>query len=71
MTKTISVRLTLNEYRAWKALCEYHNLISQDLLHSIIIDALVEEGYDALRSSESSRCEGSPEASSNCGATTS
>lgn len=71
MTKTISVRLTLNEYRAWKALCEYHNLISQDLLHSIIVDALVEEGYDALRSSKPKRCEGGAETSEDCGATTS
>jgi hypothetical protein len=40
------------------------------MFHSIIIDALVEEGYDALRRREPEGCKGSGEAGEVSGATT-
>jgi hypothetical protein len=70
MTKTVSCRLTTGEWLAFQQICEKHNVSYQELFHSIIIDALVEEGYDALRCKQQEGREGSGEASETCGATT-
>lgn len=54
----IAVRLTKDEFMAFCGVRGKHNLNVQELLHSIIIDALVDEGYDGLRCREPEGCEG-------------
>jgi hypothetical protein len=51
-------------------MCLRHKVSYQDLLRAMIVDALVEEGYDALRCEQSEGREGSGETSETCGATT-
>ena len=67
MSKTIACRLSVGEYEAFKVVCERHKLTYQELLHSIIIDALVDEGFDALRCQQQERRKSSPEAGETCG----
>jgi hypothetical protein len=62
MSRMIGVRLTEGEFVAFNGLKTKHGLSSQELLHSIIIDALVDEGYDGLRCGEPEGCEGPGEA---------
>ena len=68
ITKTIACRLSIGEWNAFKGVCEKHNLRVQELLHSIIIDALLDEGYDALRPNEPPRRKDGAEASEGNGA---
>jgi hypothetical protein len=69
-SRTVACRLSLKEWEAFQALCKKHHTTYQDLFRSIIIDALYEEGWDALRCEQPKRREGSTEASEACGATT-
>jgi hypothetical protein len=66
----VTFRVSEMEYRALKALAERLNVTVHQLLHGVLIDVLVEEGYDALRCEQSEGCEGSGEASETCGAAT-
>jgi hypothetical protein len=50
----------MGEWEAFKGVCEHHKLTYQELMHSIIIDALLDEGYDALRPKQSERRESGP-----------
>ena len=66
----ISVRLTQLELLALDAICRHHNLNRHEYLHAIVLDALVEDGFDALRCRESEGRSSSGETSETCGATT-
>jgi len=66
----VSVRLTEVELLFLDAICTKHSVNRHELLRSIVIDALMDEGYDALRRRESEGCKGSREESETCGATT-
>lgn len=68
--EVISVRLTQIELLALDTICRKNNLNRHEYIHAIVMDALVEDGYDALRCWESERREGSREAIETCGATT-
>jgi hypothetical protein len=71
MSHVISVRLTDDEYSAFCGVQRKNRLTPQQLLHSIIIDALVDEGYDGLRCGEPEGCEGPGEAGQTRGPATS
>lgn len=68
--KIVCCRLSNEEWEAFHRLCEENKINYQSMLHAIVIDVLVEEGYDALRCQQPERCEGGREASETCGATT-
>jgi len=67
----VSVRLTELELLFLDAICTKNNLNRHEYVRSIVIDALIEDGYDALRCRESEGREGSRENRKTCGATTS
>jgi hypothetical protein len=67
----VSARLTEVELLFFDAICAKHGVNRHELLRSIVIDALMDEGYDALRCRESEGREASGETSETCGATTS
>jgi hypothetical protein len=52
MSKTISCRLKDNEWEAFHQLCQRNKIRYHDLLRAIVLDALIEEGFDALRPDE-------------------
>lgn len=68
--RVVAVRLSEGEFQAFVAICEKNSLRYQEMMRAIIIDALLEEGYDALRSREQERREGCSESSESCGAAT-
>jgi hypothetical protein len=63
MSHVIAVRLSEGEWSAFQQLRDRHNVTAQQLLHAIVIDALVEDGWDALRRRESEGCESAGETS--------
>jgi len=63
MSHVIAVRLSDGEFNAFVQLRDRHNVTAQQLLHAIVIDALVEDGFDALRCRQSEGCEDTGEAS--------
>jgi hypothetical protein len=58
MSKTVAARLTETEHAAFLDICRKYNITRQQLFRAMIIDALVDEGYDGLRPEQSERCEG-------------
>jgi hypothetical protein len=66
----VSVRLTELELLFLDAICKGHGINRHEYVRSIVIDALIEDGYDALRCRESAGRSSSREASETCGATT-
>ena len=67
----VSVRLTELELLFLDAICKKNKVNRHEYVRSIVIDALIEDGYDALRCRESEGRSRSGEASETCGATTS
>jgi hypothetical protein len=63
MSRVVSCRLSEGEWNAFKCVCENHSLSVGDLFHSIIIDALVDEGFDGLRCRQQEGREGATEES--------
>jgi len=51
--RVMSVRLNEREWVAFMDICRRNRLSRQDFLHAIVVDALIEEGYDALRRKQS------------------
>jgi hypothetical protein len=45
MTKTLSVRVTEEEWKAFRAVCKLNNVAVQDLLHGMVKDAIVDQQY--------------------------
>jgi len=70
MSHVVTVRLSEGEWSAFQHLRDRHNVSVQQLLHAIVIDALVEDGYDALRCRESEGCEDTGETGEVRGSTT-
>ena len=70
MSHVIAVRLSEGEWSAFQELRDRHNVSAQQLLHAIVIDALVEDGFDALRCRESEGRESAGETGEARGATT-
>jgi len=60
MSHVVAVRLTEGEWNAFQTIRDRHNVSAQQLLHAIVVDALVEDGFDALRceQSEGHSCSG-------------
>ena len=56
MSHVIAVRLSEGEWSAFQELRDRHNVSAQQLLRAIVVDALVEDGFDALRCREPERC---------------
>jgi hypothetical protein len=69
--EVVSVRLTELELMTLDAICKQHNVNRHEYVRSIVIDALIEDGFDALRRREPEGCSSSRETSETCGATTS
>jgi hypothetical protein len=63
MSHVVALRLSESEWIAFQELRDRHNVTAQQLLHGIVIDALVEDGFDALRRRESQGCEDTGETS--------
>jgi len=61
MSHVVAVRLSEGEWNAFQQIRDRHNISAQQLLHGIIIDALVEDGFDALRCREPERYPGNGE----------
>lgn len=59
----VSVRLTEVELLFLDAICKVHGINRHEFIRSIVIDALVEDGFDALRCRESQGCSCSRETS--------
>ena len=66
MSRVVAVRLSDSEYRAFREVCNRNTVTVQAMLHAVIVDALADEGYDAIRSDESERREDSAEAGEGC-----
>jgi hypothetical protein len=49
MSRVVSCRISEGEWNAFHLVCERHSVSVGDLFHSIIVDALIDEGFDALR----------------------
>lgn len=49
----VSVRLTELELLFLDAICKNHGINRHEYIRSIVVDALVEDGFDALRCRES------------------
>ncbi len=71
MSHVVAVRLSEGEWSAFQELRDRHRVSAQQLLHAIIVDALVDEGYDALRCRQPEGCPDTGESGETCGATTS
>lgn len=67
----VSVRLTELELVFLDAICTGHGINRHEYIRSIVIDALIEDGYDALRCREQEGRSSGGEAVETCGATTS
>jgi hypothetical protein len=57
LTGVICVRVTDREFQAFQAICDKHRVSRQDLLRAVLVDVLVEEGFDALRCEQPPGCE--------------
>jgi hypothetical protein len=68
--RTVCCRLSNEEWEAFDDLCQKKRISYNDMFRAIIIDALYDEGYDALRCEQSTGCEDSAEAIETCGAAT-
>jgi hypothetical protein len=68
--EVVSVRLTELELLTLDAICDKHGINRHEYVRSIVIDALIEDGYDALRRRESEGCSCSGEGIETRGATT-
>jgi hypothetical protein len=68
--RTVGCRLSNEEWEAYSRMCKRNGVGFSDMLRAIVIDALIEEGYDALRCRESEGRSSSRETSETCGATT-
>lgn len=66
----VTFRVSEPELKALKALAARLKVSIHQLLHGVMIDVLVEEGFDALRCEQSEGCEASGETGETCGATT-
>ena len=66
MSRVVAVRLSEAEWNAFREVCNRNTVTFQAMLHAIVIDALADEGWDALRCDESSGCEGSTETGEGC-----
>jgi hypothetical protein len=58
MSRVIAVRLSEGEWQAFIGACAKYNLTKQEFLRAMVIDALVDEGYDGLRCRQSEGREG-------------
>jgi hypothetical protein len=67
----VSLRLTELELLFLDAICKVHGINRHEYVRSIVIDALVEDGFDALRCREQEGRSSSGETVKACGATTS
>jgi hypothetical protein len=67
----VSLRLTELELMFLDAICKIHGINRHEYVRSIVIDALVEDGFDALRCGKPEGCSSSGETVKACGATTS
>jgi hypothetical protein len=67
----VSVRLTELELLFLDAICKDHGINRHEYVRAIVIDALIEDGYDALRCRESEGRSSGRKTSEICGATTS
>lgn len=45
MTKTLSVRVTVEEWKAFRKVCALNNVHVQDLLHGMVKDAIADQEY--------------------------
>ena len=68
MSHVVAVRLSDQEHGALLDTCRKNNVTMQALMRAIVLDALVDEGYDALRCEQSEGCESSAEISEGRGA---
>ena len=59
----VSVRLTELELLFLDAICKDHGINRHEYIRGIVVDALVEDGFDALRCRESQGRTGSRETS--------
>jgi hypothetical protein len=66
----VSVRLTELELMTLDAICKQHKVNRHEYVRAIVIDALIEDGLNALRCRESEGCSSSRETIETCGATT-
>lgn len=64
--RIVACRMSEGEFNAFVAICEKNDLTYQEMMHAILIDALLDEGYDALRPNEPERCESSTETGEGC-----
>ena len=62
MSHVVAVRLSQGEWLAFQQVQHRHHVTAQQFLRAIVIDALVDEGYDGLRCRQSEGCEGAGEA---------
>lgn len=63
MSHVVAVRLSDEEWLALQSVQLRDNITMQQLMHAIVIDVLVDEGYDALRCEQSEGCSSAREAS--------
>lgn len=70
MSHVIAVRLSDAEHECFLTLCVKNRVSRQQFLHAVVIDVLVEEGFDALRCRESEGCERTTEESEARGSAT-
>lgn len=63
MSRVLTVRISDEEFSAFLHIRAKHMLTTQELLHAVIVDALVDEGYDGIRCRESEGCESARETS--------
>jgi len=66
MSHVITTRLTDDEWEAYQRVMGHHNLSASQLLHSIVVDALVDEDHNGVRCRQSTGCESSREAGETC-----
>jgi len=70
LTGVLCVRVTDAEFRAFQVICDRAKVSRQEMLRAILVDILVEEGFDGLRRWEPEGRSGSGEDCETCGATT-
>jgi len=62
----IHCRLSFEEISAFKAMCRRHNLVTQDMLRALIVDAVAEE-EDVLQRRQQTGRESGREGRKGCG----
>jgi len=63
LNHVLAVRITDDEWGYWQQLLEKHRVTTQQFLHGIVTDVLIDEGFDGLQCGESEGCEGARETS--------